>query len=697
VAITAHDLNDAQRAAVMHTEGPLLVLAGAGSGKTRVITLRIARLVASGVDPRAILAVTFTNKAAREMKERLSATIGPAKVRGLTVSTFHSLCARLLRRDGHRIGLAEGFAILDESDQRAQLLHVARAHGMQLKEGEPRLILGRIGLWKNLGVRANDDPLQRTPSKEPWMMDAARLWDPYRRHCRALGAVDFDDLLLLARELLESVPDVRVRYHARFRFLHVDEFQDTNPIQIDLIRLLCGPHRNLCVVGDDDQAIYSFRGADIHNILGFESLFPGCTTVTLEENYRSSGNILACANHIIAKNTARKSKRLYTKAGDGVPVDVRQATDGDDEADMVVNDIDDALQKGARHEDIALLFRSAPQSRPFEESLRLRGIPYRVVGGQEFFERRDVKDILAYLACVARARDELSWRRALSVPSRGIGDKSLTAILAAVPPDTSMVLALQQTPVPGLSAKAQQALATFVTPLARMKGALPKLIDSDGDVASPLRRSVLEAGYAQRLQHETDLEKRAMAEDTLDEIVDGFAAFVDRWREASLAPDLDESAVVLSEATADTLLLAYLDRLALQRDDDDRSDDDEEKEARGRVTLMSLHASKGLEYALVYLVGVEEGLLPHRRALEEGNIDEERRLAYVGVTRARVRLVMTHCAQRRRRHEWVPRVRSRFLDDVVGRPEATPAAPAIDGPDAFFAMMKQRNPGVPSD
>jgi superfamily I DNA/RNA helicase len=691
LSIDATSLNDAQRAAVMHTDGPLLVLAGAGSGKTKVITTRIARLLRSGVDGRSILAVTFTNKAAKEMRERLLAAMGVGAARGLTVSTFHSLCARLLRRDGHRIGLPTGFSILDESDQRAQLLHVARSHGLHLKEGEPRVMLSRIGLWKNLGVRPTDDPLRATPSSEPLVLQAAQLFAPYAQHCRALAAVDFDDLLLLGRELLEQVVDVRSRYHARFRFLHVDEFQDTNPIQLDLIRLLCGAHRNLCVVGDDDQAIYGFRGADVANILGFERLYPGASVVTLEENYRSTGHILACANGVIAHNAHRRDKRLFTAGGDGQPVEVAVFADGDEEADAVAARIDTLIKSGQKPDDIALLYRSAPQSRPFEEALRLHGIPYRVVGGQEFYERRDVKDILAYLACLARQRDELSWRRALSVPSRGLGDKSLQSLFAGLAGEEDVLHALHNKPmVVGVSARSAPALQEFVEALWTLRMTLPALVvREDADVATVMRQALLRAGLQQRADKEPDLEKRAQFIDTLDEMMNAFAGFVDRWRQARMEPDLEESVLLMADATPETLLQAYLDRLALQQDD--RDDDDEERLAKGRVTLMSLHASKGLEYPTVFLVGAEEGLLPHRRAIEAGTLDEERRLTYVGITRARRLLVMTRCSHRRKRHELVPRTPSRFLAELPTSALVPPVvAPAIDSAEDFFKLMRER-------
>jgi DNA helicase-2/ATP-dependent DNA helicase PcrA len=695
-------LNDSQRSAVMHGDGPLLVLAGAGSGKTRVVTMRIARLILSGESPRAILAVTFTNKAAKEMKERLIGLVGRPG-RGVWVSTFHALCARLLRRDAHRIGLSPAFAILDEGDQRAQLLHTARTLGMQLGEKEPRLVLSRIGLWKNQALRTDREVLEQdAPAERIGRIDdvgamAARLWVPYAAHLRSLSAVDFDDLLLYARELLENVADVRKRYQALFRWLHIDEYQDTNPLQLDIVRLLCGPHRNLAVVGDDDQAIYGFRGADLDNILAFDTHFSPCTVVKLEWNYRSTGNILAAANAVIAKNTVRRDKTLRTPGGDGAPVEVIPAAEGDLEADVVAGRIQELVgpQKVPPH-DIAILYRASPQSRLFEEALRLRAIPYRVVGGMEFFQRKEVKDTLAFLACIARPDDELSFRRVVNLPARGLGDKALATFIAFARkerPGVSLIDVAATAASTGLKPKQEEALRTFAAPLVRARPTISAgTWDADVDVAGLARAAVLAAGMSACIDDEPELEKKERIRDTVDEVIDAFAAFVDKLREAREAPDLEESGVVLGEIGAEGALAAFLDRLAL---DDDKDDDKEEDDGKGKVQLMSLHGSKGLEFPYVFLVGLEEGLLPHRRVLDEGGqkgVEEERRLCYVGITRARKQLVITHATHRRKRHEIVPRRRSRFVDDIppscsnVAEPPPVPADPAA----AFFAAMKAK-------
>ena len=689
-------LNDAQRLAVEHREGPLLVLAGAGSGKTRVVTMRIARLLLEGESPRSILALTFTNKAAKEMKERLIALAGKKLARGVVVSTFHSLCARLLRRDAHRIELSSAFVILDEGDQRAQLLHVARGIGLQLSEKEPRIILGKIGLWKNRGLRRHEDPLERFPSVDPVAQLTSRLWRPYQEHLRTLSAVDFDDLLLYTRELLETVPDVRRRYQALFRFLHIDEYQDTNPLQLDIVRLLCGPHKNLCVVGDDDQAIYGFRGADLDNILAFDQHYSPCTVVKLEENYRSTGHILAAANAVIQKNEQRRDKTLFTRSGDGAPIEILPVADGDAEADTVGTRIFELVFKEqVPGEDIAILYRAAPQSRLFEEGLRLRGVPYRVVGGQEFFQKKEVKDTLAYLTCLARPDEEIAFRRASNLPARGLGSKSLLRVIAgARQAQTPLVeFAAQGAPGVELKDKVRAALVDFATPLVTAR---PRILagsfDENVDLAGLARTAIDQAGLRALADEEPELEARQRRLECIDEVIDAFAAFVDRLREAREAPDLDTSGVVLGEIGLEGPLAAFLDRLAL---DDDKDDDrDEDKPKKGKVQLMTLHASKGLEFPWVFLVGLEEGLLPHRRVIEEGGqrgIEEERRLCYVGITRARRRLVITHALARRKRHEMVGRKHSRFLDDLPNGPIRAPVEAIPDDPAAdFFARMKAK-------
>jgi len=563
--------------------------------------------------------------------------------------------------------------------------------------------LSRIGLWKNQGFRTDKGPLAidgegsaRVGRLDDVAALADRLWIPYAAHLRALSAVDFDDLLLYARELLEDTADVRKRYQALFRYLHIDEYQDTNPLQLDIVRQLCGAHNNIAVVGDDDQAIYGFRGADVHGILGFAQHFgtpqTPCTTVKLEENYRSTGNILAAANAVIKKNTQRMDKTLRTSGEAGAPVEILGLADGDAEGDAVCSRIATLVKEGAKPEDIAILYRAGPQSRVFEEGLRMRGVPYRVVGGMEFFQRKEVKDTLALMSCICRPDDELSFRRVVNLPARGLGEKAIATFVAHAK-TTGRPLVDVAADVSGTTLKpAQEAtLRAFALPLVAARArVLAEAYDEDKDVADTVRQAVLRASIAAVIDDEPELEAKERWRDTVDEVTNAFASFVDGLREARLSPDLEASAVALGEVGPDGPLAAFLDKLALDDKDDD--DDDDEREKKGRVQLMSLHASKGLEFPYVFLVGLEEGLLPHRRVIEEGGlgVEEERRLCYVGITRARRALVITRALHRRKRHELLARRASRFLEDIPleaqGKSADVPADPAA----AFFAAMRAR-------
>ena len=665
-------LNPPQREAVLHPGGPLLVLAGAGSGKTRVVTMRLARLLLEGHAARSLLAVTFTNKAAKEMKERLIQLVGKARARGVVVSTFHSLCARLLRRDAHRIDLSPGFTILDSSDQLAQLMRIAKEEGVELEEISPKMVLARIGYFKNQGQLPGAVP---PPADEVGLL-GLRLYAPYQKHLRSLQAVDFDDLLLLARELLEQAPDVRDRYRHLFQHVLIDEYQDTNPLQFDLVRLLVGPHRNLCVVGDDDQAIYGFRGASVDNILSFDQHFSPCTVVKLEQNYRSTQLILDAANHVIAKNTGRKEKSLFSGLGAGEPPRIVACATGEEEARFVASEIARLMAVGeVEPDDVALLYRANPQSRLFEEHLRLEGVPYRVVGGQEFFERREVKDALAYLALIARPDDELAFRRVVNLPSRGLGDVAVARVLFTARERGVSLIDHGAEGALGAGLKPAQidALEGFCRPL---KMARERLADPswDGDIAELCEAALRRAGLDDLLAKEKDLKTRERIQDAFEELFTALSSFSERVRDAEESPDLAESWLLEESASKDPLA-AFLDRVALeeeQREKDRQKEkqNEDKKDAghkkSGKVTLMTFHASKGLEYPHVFFVGFEEGLMPHRRVIEEGEdgVSEERRLCYVGITRAQRRLTFTWAKARKRRRELVRREISRFAHDL---------------------------------
>lgn len=693
-------LNPPQRAAVLHPSGPLLVLAGAGSGKTRVVTMRLARLLMEGHPGRSLLAVTFTNKAAKEMKERLIELVGKAKARGVVVSTFHALCARLLRKDAHRIGLSPSFAIMDASDQMTQLLRVAKELNVEMEEKLPRAVLARIGRFKNDGLL----PQQvQCPSDEIGGL-AYQLYGPYQAHLRSLQAVDFDDLLLLARELLTHAHDVKDRYQHLFQHVLIDEYQDTNPLQFDLVRLLVGSHRNLCVVGDDDQAIYGFRGASVENILSFDQHFSPCTVVKLEQNYRSTQMILDAANQVIEKNPLRKEKTLFSALGPGEPGRIVACDSGELEAQYVAQDISRRIAlKEIAPEQTAILYRANPQSRLFEEHLRLEGLPYHVVGGQEFFERREVKDALAYLTLIARPNDELAFRRVVNLPARGLGAVAVNRILESAGNAGEDVIAHGTRGAPGAQLKPAQkdALENFCHPL-RLANQRVYSDNEETDLPSICEQAMLRAGVEDMLHREKDLKIREKIQDALEELITAFSGFLERVRDAQESPDLAESWLLTENASQDPLS-AFLDRIALdeeQREKDKQKDDNQKDEKKkGKITLMTFHASKGLEFPCVYFVGFEEGLMPHRRVIEEGaeGVHEERRLCYVGITRAQRYLTFTWATARRRRKEMVKRQLSRFADDLPETlvPRQTPVQDLSEDEEKavaadFFAQMRDK-------
>lgn len=688
-------LNDSQREAVLHDRGPLLVLAGAGSGKTRVVTMRIARLLSQGVAPRTILGVTFTNKAAREMKERLKALAGSA-ANSVLLCTFHSLCVRILRQDAHRIGVSPAFTIIDDGEQAAQLLRTARDHHISLEDLPPQMILARIGHWKNQGWHANDVLAQ--PSLLTTTLDvvAASLMGPYEKHLRALAAVDFDDLLLLSRDILERAPDVRRRYQLFYRYLMIDEYQDTNPLQFELVRLLLGPHQNICAVGDDDQAIYGFRGACLDNILLFDQHFAPCKVVKLEHNYRSTGNILQAANHVIAKNKARKEKTMRATQGEGEQMRLIACDDGEKESHVVATTIRNFVdERRFKYGDVALLYRSGPQARAFEAALRAELIPYRVVGGQSFYQKREVKDILAYLTLLAHPNDELSFRRVVNLPARGLGDASIDRIVAAARASKNpllqwaadMRLSKELVATGGIKTPQMEALASFAAPLWAVHthlqtfGSLGRDARQEQDWSELIASSIEQAGIRALLRSFATHEERNQMQDCFDEVIAALAVFFDRLDEAEESPDLAESQLMRGslQSSHGNPVGAFLDRVVLDGDtpeeiDGSQSRQDRKKkkknkkedEREDKVTLSSIHASKGLEYPCVFLVGFEEGLLPHRRSVEAGGpaIEEERRLAYVAITRAQKLLLATYAKRRRSRQQTVVRQASRFSADL---------------------------------
>ncbi len=618
------DLNPDQRRAVEHGGGPLLVLAGAGSGKTRMLTHRVAYLLATGMArPSEILAITFTNKAAGEMRERVSELVGGVS-RVMWVMTFHSACARILRMDAERLGYKRAFTIYDEADSLRMVKRAMEELELDPKRYPPRAVKSQISAAKNSLTSADDYAQAQGSGFEEAVAEVYAL---YEKRMVAASAMDFDDLLVRVVDLLQLFPDVRDKFRRQFRWVLVDEYQDTNRVQYRLLQLLCEEHRNLCVVGDDFQSVYSFRGADIRNILDFESDFTDATVVKLEQNYRSTGTILDTANAVIAHNTEQKPKRLWTEAGRGEPVKVTELSDEHEEGRYVAGEIERlASDEGVPRDRIAVFYRVNAQSRVLEDTLVRYEVPYQVIGGTKFYERAEIKDAVAYLSLLANPADSVSFQRIVNSPRRGIGDRSQARVLShanTIGADVWEAFSGAAS-IPSLGAGAVKALGRF----ADIMASLGDRAERNGSVADLLDAVLHESGYLEALEAEARGDVTAQTRiENLEELV-GVAREFDSNREVE-GPSEDRP---LEEFLAQIRLLSEQDSL---------------RDEQSLVTLMTLHNAKGLEYDVVFLIGMEEGLFPHSRSMEEGNLEEERRLCYVGITRARERLYVT-CARQRR-------------------------------------------------
>ena len=640
-------LNDEQRAAVLHGDGPLLVLAGAGSGKTRVLVHRIAYLIHTGqARPGEILAITFTNKAAAEMRERTAQLLGHS-TKAMWVLTFHAACARILRAEAARLGYTRQFTIYDAADSRRLIKRCLDAVGADPKRFTPGAVASRISEAKNALQSADDfsnaqgDWFERT---------VAETYALYETELMRMNAMDFDDLLMRTVNVLELFPEVRARFQAAFRHVLVDEYQDTNHAQYRLLQLLAGEHRNLCVVGDDAQSIYGFRSADIRNILDFQEEFPDATTVKLERNYRSTQSILTGANGVIAHNRNQIAKELWTDAGDGSPIVVRELADEHAEARFILGEIERLLDEGASRSEIACLYRTNAQSRVLEDILVRNDTPYQVIGGTKFYERAEIKDAMAYLTLFANPADAVSFGRVVNSPKRGLGQTSVQRILgyAETLGEPVFDVACEPEKVPGLGTAAVKSLTAF---MGTMAGLRERALE--GVPVGDLLDATLDAvGYRDALEAERTIEAQGRLEN-LEELV-------------SVAQEFD--AAYASADEEESPLDAFLQQTALQSDSDSRKDD------AGLVTLMTLHNAKGLEYPHVFIIGCEEQLFPHSRSIEQGDVEEERRLCYVGMTRAMRSLTMTHAQRRNIFGSTSYGMASRFLgeipDDVTDRQNA---------------------------
>ena len=631
-------LNEPQREAVYHTDGPLLILAGAGSGKTRVLTHRIAYLIEErNVNPWNILAITFTNKAAGEMRERVDSLVGFGS-ESIWVSTFHSMCVRILRRFIDRLGYDNRFTIYDTDDQKTLMKEVCKKVAIDTKVFKERSLMSAISSAKNELILP--DEFELNAGGDFAKLKIAKVYREYEAQLKANNALDFDDLLVKTVQLLQTQPDVLENYQERFRYIMVDEYQDTNTVQFQLVRLLAGKYRNLCVVGDDDQSIYKFRGANIRNILDFEHEFSDACVIKLEQNYRSTGNILNAANRLIANNKGRKEKTLWTANGEGELVHLRQFDTGYDEADFIAEDIKKEVRAGASYNDHAVLYRTNAQSRLLEEKFVAMNVPYKIVGGVNFYARREIKDLLAYLKTIDNGMDDIAVRRIINVPKRGIGLTTINRIQESAAErglgfyETLMAPEL----IPGIGRSAAK-LDSFAALIEYFKGLTGQM-----SITDLLREVIEKTGYMESLDSE-DKEEAQARKENIDELINKAAAYEEA------AEDRDEPAT----------LSAFLEEVALVADIDSL---DEEQDY---VVLMTLHSAKGLEFPHVYLAGMEDGLFPSYMTItsdDRDDLEEERRLCYVGITRAEQELTLT-CARRRMvRGETQYNKISRFIKEI---------------------------------
>ncbi|MFJ9638170.1 DNA helicase PcrA [Streptomyces sp. NPDC101178] len=692
-------LNTEQRAAVVHAGSPLLIVAGAGSGKTRVLTHRIAHLLAErGVHPGQILAITFTNKAAGEMKERVEQLVGP-RANAMWVMTFHSACVRILRRESKKLGFTSSFSIYDAADSKRLMALVCRDLDLDPKRYPPKSFTAKVSNLKNELIDEETFAGQAADGFEKTLAQAYAL---YQARLREANALDFDDIIMTTVHLLQAFPDVAEHYRRRFRHVLVDEYQDTNHAQYTLVRELVGPSgeaadapAELCVVGDADQSIYAFRGATIRNILQFEEDYPDAKTILLEQNYRSTQTILSAANAVIERNESRRPKNLWTNAGSGARITGYVADTEHDEAQFVAEEIDRLTDKGdAKAGDVAVFYRTNAQSRVFEEIFIRVGLPYKVVGGVRFYERKEVRDVLAYLRVLANPEDAVPLRRILNVPKRGIGDRAEAMIDAlSMREKISFPQALRRVDEAyGMAARSSNAVKRFNTLMEELR----TIVESGAGPAVVLGAVLERTGYLAELQASTDPQDETRIEN-LQELAAVALEFEQERGE-------DEGSGTLAE---------FLEKVALVADSDQIPDEDED--GSGVITLMTLHTAKGLEFPVVFLTGLEDGVFPHMRALgQTKELEEERRLAYVGITRARERLYLTRAAMRSAWGQPSYNPPSRFLEEIPEAhlewkrkgPMAAPAGPtsgitsslsssrARSGPSGFATRRSTEKPTV---
>lgn len=628
-------LNKEQQNAVKLTEGPLLIMAGAGSGKTRVLTHRIAYLLQEkGIAPWNIVAITFTNKAAREMRERIDKLVG-ADANDVWISTFHSMCVRILRRDIDRIGMSRNFTILDSSDQLSVMKTIVKERNIDPKKFDPRALIGSISSAKNELISPKQ--FAKEASADPYEQLVSDVYDEYQNRLRKNSSLDFDDLIMTTIQLFERVPEVLEFYQRKFQYIHVDEYQDTNKAQYILIKMLAQRLKNLCVVGDSDQSIYRWRGADITNILSFEKDYPNAKMIMLEQNYRSTKNILQAANAVIGYNSNRKPKQLWTENETGRMISYYHAVTEQDEGYFIAKKISEQVAAGKhKYDDYAILYRTNAQSRVIEEVLLKSNIPYKMIGGTKFYDRKEIKDILAYLRFISNPDDEISFRRIINVPKRGIGASSIDKIINyGTEQNLPLSEVLSQIDFAGLSGR----ITTAVTQFHEQTSGWIQM--SDYLSVTELVEEVLnKTGYRDMLKNERSLEAQSRLEN-LDEFLTVTRSFEDTSEDKSLVSFL-----------TDLALVADIDKL-------------DEETTQEEVLLMTMHAAKGLEFPVVFIAGAEEGIFPHLRSLmDENEMEEERRLAYVAITRAEEELYVTNAQMRTLYGKTNMNPESRFISEI---------------------------------
>lgn len=635
-------LNPEQKRAATNVEGPLLILAGAGSGKTRTVTFRIAHMVKNlRIPPKEILAVSFTNKAATEMHERVGKLLGNRLKRGITLCTFHSLAIRILREDIHHLGYSKDFTIYDSADQLSIVREALKNFTMEKAAFDKKQILSKIGFLKNNGIGKDEyADSEFFDEDDPYDLATEFVYHFYQDKLEFYNAVDFDDILFLAVKLFNENLEIAQKYSKRFKYIMIDEYQDTNGLQFEFVQGLTSTHNNICVVGDDDQSIYAFRGADITNILNFEKQYQNTTVIKLEQNYRSTSKILDLANVVIKKNKKRKDKTMRSTNFSGNLPEIWGCANTDHEAQIVIDEIIKIQKEGLFLGEVSVLYRSNTQVPPFEDQLRLAQIPYTIIGGQKFYEKKEIKDLIAYLSVINNPKDELSLRRILNVPNRGIGTKTLQKLLAiSKEKNISLYDVIRENPLG--ETKQGLSLNEFSITIERYRDLFKTMTIVQG-----LAALIDEIEYLRFVEKSYDSPKIAKRKkDDVANFMMSTERFLDRFKE-------------------DATLQNYLERLLLADASDSNEDDGILK---NEVQLMTLHASKGLEFDIVFMVGCEEELLPHKNTIKDGDdIDEERRLFYVGVTRAKKRLYLTHAYERRIYGKDLKRFPSRFVIDVEG-------------------------------